>query len=69
MRSGLKSWSETVRENGYNPDEVLAEMKKDQDAFKAAGLTPDWTPYFEMQMTLAKINIKNADKGTKKEQE
>lgn len=51
MRSGLQSWSETVRQDGYNPEDVLREMAEDQKKFVAAGLMPDWTPYFELMGT------------------
>lgn len=54
MRSGLQSWSETVRQDGYNPDEVLKEYQKDQEAFVKAGLMPDWTQYFELQAKAAR---------------
>ena len=47
MRAGLQSFSETVRQDGYNPEDVINEMKADQEKFIAAGLMPDWTPFFE----------------------
>lgn len=48
VRSGFASWSEKVRENGYNPEEVLAELTQDQKNFVTAGLMPDSNPYFEL---------------------
>jgi lambda family phage portal protein len=67
MRSGLQSWSETVRQDGYNPEEVLKEMAADQNKFIQAGLMPDWTPFFEL-MAAAKQNAsaENTDTPTEK---
>lgn len=39
VRAGFKTWSEAVRELGYNPEEMLTELKKDIEAFKTAGVT------------------------------
>jgi lambda family phage portal protein len=44
IRSGLASWSETVRERGYDPKDLLDEIKADFDKFKAAGLILDIDP-------------------------
>lgn len=38
----IVSWQETVRENGYNPEDILQQMKDDLKAFKDAGITADW---------------------------
>lgn len=38
IEGGLTSWSETARENGYNPEELLEEIKADKQAITAAGL-------------------------------
>jgi lambda family phage portal protein len=54
IRAGLTSWQETVRQDGYNPEEVLKEMKQDQEAFIAAGLTPDSNQYFEISSKIQK---------------
>jgi len=48
MRTGLQSWSETVKQDGYSPEDVLREMQEDQKKFIEAGLTPEWTQYFEL---------------------
>jgi lambda family phage portal protein len=66
MRSGLVSWSETVRQAGYNPDEVLKELTDDQKKFKDAGLMNDWTPLFELT---AKQNGADTSKKGKQVQE
>jgi lambda family phage portal protein len=42
VASGFKSWQETVRESGYNPEEVLAEIKAERERFKELGITLDW---------------------------
>lgn len=39
IRAGLISWSEAVRELGYNPEELMAEIVADMDKIKKAGLT------------------------------
>lgn len=42
VANGFSSWSEKVRENGYDPDDVLDEMKSDAEKFTAAGLPIPW---------------------------
>lgn len=58
MRSGLQSWEETVKQDGFNPDEVLAELTRDQKRFVDAGLMPDCTPYFEIMAQLKMVQEK-----------
>lgn len=41
VRNGFKSYSEAVRELGYEPDEVIAELKEDMSKIKDAGLVLD----------------------------
>jgi lambda family phage portal protein len=38
VRNGFKSWSEVVRESGYNPDDVLTELASDFKKFDDAGV-------------------------------
>lgn len=38
---GLKSWRESLRERGYEPDQVLAELTEERRALAAAGLLVD----------------------------
>ncbi len=64
VRAGFATWSEKVRENGFDPAQVLAEMSEDQKKFIAAGLMPDWTPYFELN---AKVKMNKGDKGNKED--
>jgi lambda family phage portal protein len=40
----LRSWSDTVRRDGYEPDEVIAEIAKDEAAFAAANLPSPYAP-------------------------
>lgn len=47
-RAGLVPWQETVRELGYNPEDVMQQLTQDQTAFIAAGLMPDSNPMFEL---------------------
>lgn len=41
VRSGFKSWSESVREAGYDPEAVLAEMAQERKRFDELGLVLD----------------------------
>jgi lambda family phage portal protein len=41
IRTGIITWSESVRERGYDPADILAEMKKDNAAFDKAGIVLD----------------------------
>lgn len=44
MRSGLIPWQEMVRQNGYDPEEVLQMLSDDKKAFDAQGLKFEWDP-------------------------
>ncbi len=44
IRTGIQSWSESVRERGYDPDELIAEMKADNERLDAAGIVLDSDP-------------------------
>lgn len=50
MRAGLISWQEAVRQDGYDPDQVLKEITEDVGKFKGAGLSFDWSPQFAQEM-------------------
>jgi len=63
VRAGFATWSEKVRENGFDPETVLSEMGEDQKKFIAAGLMPDWTPYFELN---AKVKMNSGTQEPKK---
>ena len=43
LAARLTSWSELVKGDGYNPEEVLAQMQKDAEAFAKAGIIPPWS--------------------------
>jgi lambda family phage portal protein len=58
VRSGFASWSETVRELGDNPADVLRQLTEDQKAFVQAGLMVDSNPFFELN---AKIQMTSAN--------
>lgn len=45
-RAGFISWQEIVRQLGYTPDDVIKEIKEDQDLFQQNGLFPEWNPLF-----------------------
>lgn len=40
VQSGFKSYSETLREDGYNPDEVMQEIKEDKTKLEKIGIDP-----------------------------
>lgn len=61
MRSMVKSWGETVKENGYNPEEVMAELIAEQKMFKDAKLMPTSNPMFDA--TRQTSNALNNDPG------
>lgn len=42
MESGLTSWSEAVRQQGYDPDTLLEQMKQDAEKLKALGIPFEW---------------------------
>lgn len=41
VRAGLKTLSEAIREEGFDPDEQFAELKEEQDKLKSLGITLD----------------------------
>lgn len=42
IEKGLKSWQETIREDGGDPDEVLGQFIEDEQRFEKAGLPVPW---------------------------
>jgi capsid protein len=44
IRGGAQTWSESVRERGYDPEEVLAEMVSDNEKFDELGIVLDSDP-------------------------
>lgn len=48
-RNGFQSFSEIARERGYDPDELIAELKADNAKLDAAGLKLDSDPRFLTQ--------------------
>lgn len=57
----LQSWRETVKQDGYNPDDVLKELEEDQKAFEKKGLTPEWNTALEQGLL---NQYKEPDKNT-----
>lgn len=47
VRAGFKSWEEAVRENGYDPAQVLKELENNYKAFKDMGFDPESIPAFD----------------------
>lgn len=54
VRNGFKSWQDAVREQGDDPDVVIAELTADFEAFKAAGLMLVCDPAFDPNRTTDK---------------
>lgn len=48
VRAGFISWQEGVRQLGYDPEEILAELQVDAKRFDAAGIKPYSDPRFDM---------------------
>jgi len=44
LRSGLKSWSEAVREQGDNPDDLFKQIQDDVKRFKDGEIHVEWSP-------------------------
>lgn len=42
LKSGLVSWTEACKRRGYNPDTLMAQIKKDKDLFTKMGIDVDW---------------------------
>lgn len=59
VRSGFMSWQDAVRQLGYNPEEILAEMKKDAKGFDDAGLMPECDTRYDATRTNDPINPKS----------
>ena len=50
IRGGLMSWSEAVRERGYDPEALAAEMASDRARFEKLGLVLDSDPQSTTQV-------------------
>lgn len=48
VRGGLMSWQEAVRTLGYDPEEILEQLKADAAQFESAGLMPYTDPRFDI---------------------
>lgn len=64
VRTGLIPWQELVRQNGYDPEEVLQMLADDKKAFDAAGLKFEWNP--EVPVKGSAAPDPGADGGQKK---
>lgn len=61
VRSGFNSWQNIVKENGYSPDDILADQIAANKAFKTAGLMPEFDASFDAN---AKIEMNSGGKKT-----
>jgi len=55
VRNGFNSWHNTVKELGFNPEEILEEIKAETKLFKDAGLAPESNPVFDNPNTGKKV--------------
>lgn len=62
MRTGLIPWQEMVRQNGYDPEEVLQMLSDDKKAFDGAGLKFEWDPEVPLKGSAAPGEDKPEDK-------
>lgn len=65
VQGGFASWEEKVRENGYDPAEVLAQLGENQKGFEKLGLMPSTFPAFALK---AKVSM-NQGKDSKSAKE
>lgn len=56
IRSGLTSWQEAVREQGYDPDTILNQIESDNKNFDEKGIILDIDPRVEASQAAAKSN-------------
>ena len=59
IRAGLISWQDAVRQLGYNPDEILEQMKKDKENFDLAGVMPESDPRYDAERMNKDIQNEN----------
>lgn len=60
VRGGFLSWQDAVRQLGYTPEEIIAQMKEDKKRFDDAGLMPESDPRYDADK-LAKIEKPEPD--------
>lgn len=65
LKSGLISWTEACKQAGYNPDTVLAQIKKDKEMFEEAGVNVEWI-IAEAEAETTEELTPNQSKATKK---
>lgn len=61
IRGGLVSWHDAVKQRGYNPDELLAEMISSKNAFDAAGVLPECDPRYDAEQRRVKLEKETDD--------
>jgi len=62
IRGGLISWQEAVRENGYNPEDMLQQMKEDKENFDKYGLEPECDQRFDKDKQTGEVPAKGKKK-------
>jgi lambda family phage portal protein len=63
IRMGIQSWSQAVSEQGYDPDEQLASIKKTNEAWDRAGVVMDCDPRKRTESGAA-VSQSNPDRQT-----
>lgn len=58
VRAGFKSWEEAVKENGYDPETVAQEIKRNQDLFDKLGLFPYWNQKYDADRIVRELSVK-----------
>lgn len=66
VRAGLLSWQDAVRQLGYSPEEILAQLIADAKAFDDAKLMPEVDPRYDPVRTNLKEPQGPEDKSKKK---
>jgi len=61
VRAGFNTWSNVVRENGLEPDQVISEYKSDVELFREAGIKAEWNSEFDPKQQEQTIDNKKED--------
>jgi lambda family phage portal protein len=69
VRNGFSSWHSAVKSLGENPDEVMAQLTKDAQAFDKAGLKPACDPRYDTNRVAETPDDNDGEKDGEKEAE
>lgn len=68
VRSGFLSWQDAVRQLGYSPEDILAQLKEDKENFDKIGVMPESDPRYDSDR-MNKDLQKEADKPKESEKD